>query len=143
MSDYYVDDYTPSRNQVDQLPSPVSPQRQNFASVVSNSEIIPRVANRVNQRRQQQLAQQQKMSLSDLFRKAIKYAVLGLAVAAAAYLLLKDRIKLTTKDLLILAGTAALVFAILDTFAPLVGVGAKLGTGFAIGQGLIPLAIAL
>lgn len=61
----------------------------------------------------------------------IKYLLEGLAVAAAAYLI--PRKKVTITEVVLIALTAAAVFAILDQFAPLVAVGARQGTGFGIG----------
>ena len=73
------------------------------------------------------------MDFAEIVKRGLKYIIEGVAVAVVAYVLLKDRLKLTTKDILILAFTAAFTFAILDTFAPTISLGAKLGAGFGLG----------
>jgi hypothetical protein len=62
------------------------------------------------------------------------------------YLILKNRLELTAKDILILGFTAAFTFAILDTFSPSVSLGARFGAGFGlgtamVGPGMVPLAV--
>jgi hypothetical protein len=61
----------------------------------------------------------------------IKYLLEGLAVAVATYFIPKRKIEYT--DIIIIGLTAAAVFAVLDQFSPLVAVGARHGSGFAIG----------
>lgn len=61
----------------------------------------------------------------------IKYLLEGLAVAVAAYLI--PRKKVDPKEIVLIALTAAAVFAVLDQFAPQVAIGARQGTGFGIG----------
>jgi len=75
------------------------------------------------------------LNLSEIFVRLIKYVVEGLAVAVVAYLTLKN--KSTTKEILILGVTAALIFAILDMFSPAVAAGTRQGAGFAAGASLI------
>ena len=63
--------------------------------------------------------------------KYMKYLLEGLAIAAAAYYLPQKNTKLT--DVLYIGLVGALTFALLDMFAPSVGSGARLGSGFGIG----------
>lgn len=64
-------------------------------------------------------------------RSLVKYVLEGLAVAVAAWLIPSNKIEYT--DIIIIALTAAAVFAILDQFSPLVAVSARQGSGFALG----------
>lgn len=61
----------------------------------------------------------------------MKYLLEGLAVAAAAYYIPQKTANL--KEIVMIALTAAAVFAILDQFAPAVSDGARQGAGFGIG----------
>jgi hypothetical protein len=61
----------------------------------------------------------------------MKYLLEGLAVAAAAYYIPQRTANL--KEIVMIALTAAAVFAILDQFAPAVSDGARQGAGFGIG----------
>lgn len=65
------------------------------------------------------------------WQSLLKYVLEGAAVGVAAYLLPSK--KLIYTDIIIIALTAAAVFAVLDQFSPYVAVGARQGTGFAIG----------
>ena len=71
---------------------------------------------------------------NSLLRRGIKYLLEGFAVAVAAYLITKGTMRI--RDIVILGITAALVFAILDSFSPTVALGTRFGAGFGIGQGL-------
>ena len=64
-------------------------------------------------------------------QKLIAYFVEGAAVAIAAHYIPSRKISM--KELFILAVTAALTFFILDTFAPDVASGARMGSGWGIG----------
>lgn len=75
------------------------------------------------------------ISFADLMKRIAKYIIEGLAVAFIAYLIGKD--SLTMKQILIIAVTAALVFAILDTVSPTIAYGARFGAGFSAGAGLM------
>jgi hypothetical protein len=66
----------------------------------------------------------------------IRYLVQGMAVATAIYFVLRDRVQ--TKEILTIGLAAAAAYAVLDTFAPSVGVGARLGTGIGLGMSLLP-----
>ena len=63
--------------------------------------------------------------------KMLKYGLEGLAVAVAAYYIPKREVRI--KEVIMIALTAAIVFMLLDTFAPEIGVGARSGAGFGIG----------
>lgn len=69
------------------------------------------------------------------FDRILKYILEGLAVAVVAYLLLRDR--LTQRELLTLALTSAVAFAILDQLTPVMGLGARMGAGVGLGLKLI------
>jgi len=65
----------------------------------------------------------------------IKYALEGIAVAVVAFYIPKR--KTDINEVLLIAATAAISFLVLDQFAPLVGVGARQGTGFGIGYNMV------
>lgn len=69
----------------------------------------------------------------EVTKRALKYILEGLAVGAVAHYILR---KTDLKDAFMIGLTAAFVFAILDLFAPTVGTGTRLGTGWAVGYGL-------
>lgn len=69
-----------------------------------------------------------------VFQRLIKYLFEGLAVAVAARFLIKSA---RLEDILILAVTAAAVFAVLDSFAPSVGASSRLGAGAGLGWQLV------
>lgn len=75
------------------------------------------------------------LDLSEVVRRAIKYLVEGLAVAAAAYYI--PRRKMDLQEIAMIAVTAAASLAILDLLAPSVGASARQGAGFGIGAGLV------
>jgi hypothetical protein len=75
------------------------------------------------------------VDVADLVKRLVKYALEGLAVAVACYLLPGK--KLRTDEIGILALTALAVFAILDIYAPSVGSSARTGAGFGIGANLV------
>jgi hypothetical protein len=77
------------------------------------------------------------MDWRDLFKRALKYLLEGLAVALVAYYFTKG--KLDFKEITMLGITAAFVFAILDTFSPTISLGARLGAGFGVGQTMFGL----
>lgn len=65
------------------------------------------------------------------WQSLIKYILEGLAVAIATYLIPSNKIEYT--DIIIIALTAAAVFAVLDQFSPIVANSARQGSGFALG----------
>ena len=75
------------------------------------------------------------MDMSELARRAFKYLVEGLAVAAAAYYLPQK--KMNVEEIVMVGVTAAAAFAILDLLAPSVSTTARQGAGFGIGASLV------
>ena len=90
---------------------------------------------------EQQLPQRQPMqrssglNLQEILARAIKYVVEGGAVAVAAYFI--PRKKMNLQEIVMIALTAAAVFAILDLYAPAVGVASRQGAGFGIGASMV------
>lgn len=74
------------------------------------------------------------INIWEILGRVIKYVVEGGAVAVAAYVI--PRKKLDIKDIVMIALTAAAVFAILDLYAPAVGMATRQGAGFGIGASL-------
>ena len=75
------------------------------------------------------------VDFADLIKRLVKYALEGLAVAVACWLLPGK--KLRTDEIGTIALTALAVFAILDIYAPSVGSSARTGAGFGIGANLV------
>ena len=75
------------------------------------------------------------IDISDILSRAIKYALEGLAVAVAAYLLPGKVLKLSEIGMIALVALAT--FAILDIYAPSVGASARTGAGWGIGANLV------
>jgi ABC-type Co2+ transport system permease subunit len=71
------------------------------------------------------------LNMQEILARAIKYLVEGGAVAVAAYFI--PRKKMNLQEIVMIALTAAAVFAILDLYAPAVGGAARQGAGFGIG----------
>src|SRR5438552_17971964 len=74
-------------------------------------------------------------NLQDILARAIKYVVEGGAVAVAAYFI--PRKKMNLQEIVMIALTAVAVFAILDLYAPAVGVATRQRAGFGVGAGLV------
>ena len=74
-------------------------------------------------------------NMNELIKRIIKYLVEGLMVAIAAYAIPKKSMNL--EEIALLALTAAATFAILDTYIPSMGVGARSGAGFGLGANLV------
>lgn len=70
-------------------------------------------------------------NLQLLLKRAIKYLIEGFAVAVAAYYIPKKMLKFN--EIVAVAITAAMTFAILDVFAPSIAASARTGAGFGIG----------
>jgi len=77
----------------------------------------------------------EQMDVNDLVTRVIKYLVEGIAVALA--LVFIPRKALPYDEVLTVTVLAAVVFAILDIFAPSIGVTARQGAGFGIGANLV------
>ena len=75
------------------------------------------------------------LDVMEVLRRAAKYLVEGGAVALAAYLVPKA--KLTVGEIVMLAVTAAAVFAILELYSPAVGASALTGAGLSLGAGIV------
>jgi hypothetical protein len=75
------------------------------------------------------------LDMGDLVARVIKYALEGLAVAVAAYMLPGKVLKLSEIGMIALVALAT--FAILDIYAPSVGASARSGAGFGIGANLV------
>ena len=69
------------------------------------------------------------------FRALLKYLVEGVGVALAAYYI--PRRIMNLQEIAMIALTAAATFAMLDQFAPSIAAGARQGSGFGIGYGLV------
>lgn len=69
--------------------------------------------------------------IQDILKNLLKYALEGGAVAVAAYYIPKRKVAI--REIAMIAATAAVVFLLLDTFAPDIGKGARMGAGFGIG----------
>jgi len=70
------------------------------------------------------------LDIGDLVTRAVKYALEGLAVAVAAYLLPGKGLKMSEIGMIALVAMAT--FALLDIYAPSVGSSARTGAGFGI-----------
>jgi len=81
--------------------------------------------------REPRAQESQGLNIQTVFSRAVKYLVEGGAVALAAYFIPRRRMEL--QEILMIAVTAAAVFAILDLYAPSVAAGARQGAGFGIG----------
>lgn len=75
------------------------------------------------------------IDLTDVMRRATKYLVEGFAVALAAYYIPRKSIKLN--EIMIIAITAAAIFAVLDVLSPTIGGYVKTGMGIGIGLGQV------
>ena len=75
------------------------------------------------------------IDLSEIVMRLVKYALEGLAVAVAAYMLPGKVLKLSEVGMIALVALAT--FAILDIYAPSVGASARSGAGFGIGANLV------
>ena len=72
---------------------------------------------------------------AEVVRRALKYLFEGLAVGLACYLIPKK--KMNMEEILMVAITAAAVFAVLDLYTPGIGAMARGGAGFALGSGVV------
>lgn len=67
--------------------------------------------------------------------RLVKYLLEGLAVALVTVVIPRKSLK--TKEIAMIALTAAATFAVLDTFSPMIASGARTGTGFGVGFTMI------
>ena len=70
------------------------------------------------------------IDFSDILGRALKYFMEGIAVGLACYF----TAKLNMDQIIIIAITAAVTFAILDMYTPQISNAARVGTGFGIGS---------
>lgn len=75
----------------------------------------------------------------EVLKRTLKYTLEGLAVAVAARYIPKESIEI--REIIMIAITAACVFAILDMYAPSVSKAARQGAGFAIGTSALGMPI--
>lgn len=71
----------------------------------------------------------------EMLYRALKYLIEGLAIAIAAIFI--PRRSLPWDEIITLAVVAAGVFAILDGFAPSIGMSARSGAGYGLGFNLV------
>jgi len=69
------------------------------------------------------------IDFAEILGRALKYLMEGLAVGIACYF-----VKLPLDQIVAIAITAAVTFAILDMYTPKISEAARLGTGFGIGS---------
>lgn len=79
----------------------------------------------------QQFMESPELSINSIAARALKYMIEGGAVALAAFFI--PRKKMELQEILVIALTAAAIFAILDLYAPTVAAGTRQGMGFGIG----------
>jgi hypothetical protein len=72
---------------------------------------------------------------TELFTRAVKYFLEGLAVAVAMVIIPRKTPQL--EEIAVIATTAAVVFAILDLLSPSVGLTARQGAGFGLGAHIV------
>ena len=150
MADYYThsSEYSPIAKRYSDQMLPMEQQAQVVThDIVSQPQYMAPQQPVVVQQPVQPAAQQSRQfrynlggftwDAREIFKRAIKYLLEGLAVAFVAYIALKH--KLDFKDIAILGVTAAFVFAILDTFSPTIALGTRFGAGFGVGQTLFGL----
>jgi len=75
-------------------------------------------------------------SVADVIQRVTKYLLEGLAVAVAMVLVMKKKSP-DYEEVLSVAVVAAVVFGILDTLAPSVGLMSRQGAGFGLGANLV------
>ena len=75
------------------------------------------------------------LDIMEVLRRAAKYLVEGGAVALAAYLVPKS--KLALGEIVMLAVTAAAVFAKLELYSPAIGASDRTGAGLSLGAGVV------
>ena len=71
----------------------------------------------------------------EVLKRFFKYVCEGLMVAIAAFVF--PRKKMNPDEVLMIAAVASATFAILDMYAPSIGVTARQGAGFGIGASLV------
>lgn len=72
---------------------------------------------------------------TEVMNRVVKYLVEGLVIAAIALFLPKQSLRIN--EVIMLAVTAAAVFAVLDLVSPSIAFTARQGAGFGIGANLV------
>jgi hypothetical protein len=72
------------------------------------------------------------IDFSEILGRVLKYFFEGIAVGLACYFTPKS--KLSMDEIIIIAITAAVTFAILDMYSPRIGDSVRIGAGFGIGS---------
>jgi len=72
---------------------------------------------------------------TEVVNRVIKYLVEGLAIAAIAIFIPKK--SLPVQEILVLAVSAAVIFALLDLVSPSIAVSTRQGAGFGLGANLV------
>lgn len=75
------------------------------------------------------------LDFMEILKRVVKYLIEGLAVALVS--LLVPRKSLNVEEVIIIALTAAAVFAILDVFIPVAGSSSRQALGLSAGVGLM------
>lgn len=75
------------------------------------------------------------VNTTEILKRFFKYLCEGLMVAIAAYVFPKK--KMEPDEIIMIAVVASATFAILDMYAPTIGVTARQGAGFGIGASLV------
>ncbi len=73
--------------------------------------------------------------IQEMVKRTTKYLVEGGATAVACYLVGKNRLNI--EEIMLIALTAAAVFAILDMFSPSISYAARQGAGFGLGANMV------
>lgn len=77
----------------------------------------------------------EQIDLAEVLRRVIKYLIIGLVVGLAMVVVPKS--KLRVEEILMIAVSVGVVYALLDVYAPGIGQSARLGTGFTLGSHLV------
>ena len=72
---------------------------------------------------------------TEVVNRVVKYLVEGLVIAAIALFIPKNSLRLN--EVVVLAVTASVVFALLDLVSPSIAFTARQGAGFGIGANLV------
>ncbi len=134
MNEYYTGEYSPANVPRDNLinskiaiPTTIQPQRL---------QAIPQAPAPAQRFRYD--VSPWDIDFQEILKRSLKYLIEGLAVALVAYFILRDRF--TVREAIILGVTAALTFAILDTYSPTVSLGVRFGAGWGLGQTMFGVA---
>jgi hypothetical protein len=71
----------------------------------------------------------------ELIRNVVKYLILGLVIAFAAYYIPQRTMQL--REILMIGATTAITFAVLDYFTPSIGEATRTGAGLGIGATMV------